>query len=397
MNRYHFTIASITLLLLSTPFAAFAAEPEAPGQGKPVPAVRVQTIAQQSIGSFYEGTGSIEAARVAQLASPAEGPIASCAVREGDAVKAGDVVVSLGRSKSTEAFLQSALADLKKEEQDAQSVEQLVNNGALPGEQRSIARANLQRARAQAAKLRESLEDFQIKAPWDGIVSRVLVREGNFVAPRMPLVEMYDPESLILRFSVPEAEAARVKNGMEVEFTLDAYKEQTFTAKVTRIFPELDRKTRALTLEAVPDAPVALKPGMFARLRLRLSQSSETPVAPARAVRISPNGDQYVLVVKDSSPGSAGQPQKGGQAGSNMTGESRSTAPAAGSAPGEKRSADIIALVEARPVRTGILAAEVVEIVDGLQAGDVIVVEGAEKAKSGARVRILPGSGKGAQ
>ena len=71
MNRYHFTIASITLLLLSTPFAAFAAEPGAPGQGKPVPAVRVQTIAQQSIGSFYEGTGSIEAARVAQLASPA--------------------------------------------------------------------------------------------------------------------------------------------------------------------------------------------------------------------------------------------------------------------------------------------------------------------------------------
>ena len=213
----------------------------------------------------------------------------------------------------------------------------------------------------------------------------------------MPLVEMYDPESLVLRFSVPEAEAARVKNGMEVEFTLDAYKEQTFTAKVTRIFPELDRKTRALTLEAVPDAPVALKPGMFARLRLRLSQSSETPVAPARAVRISPTGDQYVLVVKDSSPGSAGQPQKGGQAGNNMTGESRSTVPAAGSAPGEKRSADIIVLVEARPVRTGILAAEVVEIVDGLQAGDVIVVEGAEKAKSGARVRILPGSGKGAQ
>ncbi len=376
--------------------SAIAAEGESPQKGKQIPTVTVQKTIKKPFSIFYEGTGSIEASRIAQLASPAEGPVIGCTVREGDTVKAKDILVSLGRNISTEAFMQSAFEDLKKEEAEARRVEQLVNSGAIPAEQRAIARANLQKARAQAAKLRESMEDFQIKAPWDGIVSKVLVRDGNFVGPRAPLVELYDPKSLILRFSVPESHVALVKEGMPVEFHLDAYKGTQLSAKVVRIYPELDRKTRTLTLEAATDTKLLLKPGMFVRLRAHLVNEADTLIIPAKAVWTSPQGEPFVLVVNDAvsaekQSGSQGKNQEGGTGG-GKTKEQEKTQQAGGQgdSQGSKPGS-----VERRVVSTGIVAGDDIEITAGLKPGEFVVTAGGEKLENGAQVRVASGTEKG--
>ena len=371
------------IALLITSSVAIAAEGTDPQKSKQIPTVRIQKVVHKSLSTIYEGTGSIEASRIAQLASPAEGPVVGSTVREGDAVKAGDILISLGRNVSTEAFMQSALADLKKEEDEVRRIEQLVSSGAIPGEQRAIARANLQKARAQVAKLQENMEDFRIKAPWDGIVNKVLVRDGNFVGPRAPLVELYDPKSLVLRFSVPESQVALVKHGILVEFHLDAYKETPLTAKVVRVYPELDRKTRTLTLEAAPSTGLQLKPGMFARLQAHLGESAEALVVPTLAVRTSQKGEQIVFVVKEvvqqgSQEKSSGDTQKGSSGGTGGGGGGGKTG-----------------LIERRVVTTGVVSGDSIEIVSGLAEGEFIVTEGGEKLKDGAEVRIAPSEGKG--
>ncbi len=377
MNTRLFFKTAILATILSVFSGAIAQAAEEPAKGKPLPTVTVQKVQKIALSLYYEGTGSIEASRIAQLASPAEGPIVESPVREGDVVKAGDLIIRLGRNRSAEALWQSAAEDLRREEQEVRNVEQLVSSGAIPAEQRTIARANLQKARAQAVRLRESMEDFAIKAPWDGVVSKVLVRDGNFVAPRAPLVEMYDPKSLVLRFSVPEAQVAQVQAGMPVEFHLDAYKETAIPAKVTRIYPELDRKTRTLTLEATPDTKLALKPGMFARLQARMGHSAEALSIPAQAIKTTPKGEQIVFVVKEAASGSDKTPAK------------------EGGVPEGQKGGGKTGTVERRVVSTGMASGDMVEITQGLNSGEIIVIEGGEKLKDGAEVRIAPGEGKG--
>ena len=85
------------------------------------------------------------------------------------------------------------------------------------------------------AKARESAGDYSVAAPWDGVVSKVLVKDGDFVAPRAPLVEMYDPHSLVIRLAVPEAQSTWCWKGMPVKVQMDAYPGKTFEGKISRV------------------------------------------------------------------------------------------------------------------------------------------------------------------
>ncbi len=146
------------------------------------------------ISSTIELTGSVEATRVARLASPAEGPVSNCCVREGDLVKEGQNLLSIGRKKATEALLQSAKQDLKTEQDELARIEQLVESGAIPRDQLDLAKAKQKRAVAQLEKMQESSDDYEVVTPWDGVISKVMVADGNYVVPRTVMVEIFDPD-----------------------------------------------------------------------------------------------------------------------------------------------------------------------------------------------------------
>jgi membrane fusion protein (multidrug efflux system) len=144
--------------------------------------------------------------RQARLASPGEGPIQNCRVREGDQVNRGQRLVTIGRSGAAAAQVTAAAESVKEQQAELNRTNILVQSGAVPGSQLDTARAKYEGARALLAKARELAGDYSVAAPWDGVVSKVLVKDGDFVAPRAPLVEMYDPHSLVIR-SVPEAQS----------------------------------------------------------------------------------------------------------------------------------------------------------------------------------------------
>ena len=339
----------------STQSPGTGAAPTAPSgeqKTRPLPVVTAQAK-NIPMALSYEGTGSIEPSQTATLASPAEGPVLSLSVREGDLVNKGDTLLKIGRTKSAEALLSSALEDLKKEEDEVRRVSLLVQNGAIAGDQLAVARANLQKARAQSAKIKESIEDFNLKAPWPGVISKVLVTEGNFLAPRTPLIEMYAPESLVLRFAVPENISALVKAGMPVEFQLDAHANTPIGGTVSRVYPELDRKTRTLTVEATTPEQLALLPGMFARLKLTIHENSNAVAVPLQALTRSPKGEKIVFTVQEGK-------------------------------------------AKANKVRTGIETREHIEILEGIAAGDQVIVQGNDKLKTGVAVAVPGGKPEGA-
>ncbi len=261
-------------------------------------AVEVITAAVASISQYLELTGSVEPYRTARLASPAEGPVSHIWVREGDPVKAGDSLLSIGRKEGIEALIASLQKDIKKEQENLERTRRLVQSEALPGERLDEVRSAVERIRAQLVKAKETAGDYSITAPWDGIVSDVLVREGEFTAPRTNLMELYDPSSLVIRCGIPEQHAVEIKVGMRVEARLDAYPRDILQARVTRVFPYLDPHFRTRPVEIVPDKAVDLLPGMFARLKILIKKEEDALVLPLDAVITTAEGPM-VFIVED--------------------------------------------------------------------------------------------------
>ena len=268
-------------------------------KAKPIPVVAVQKAQVAPISRTLELTGTATPTRQARLASPGEGPIQNCRVREGDLVKRGERVLTIGRSGAAAAQVTAMAESVKEQAAELNRTKILVQSGAIPGSQLDTARAKYEGARALMAKARESAGDYSVAAPWDGVISKVLVKDGDFVAPRAPLVEMYDPNSLVIRLAVPEAQSTQVFKGMPVKVQLDAYPGKTFEGKISLVYPDLDTRMRTRTAEVKLDYPVALIPGMFARLNLNLQTETEAVVVPGDAVLVLPNGEKVVYVLKD--------------------------------------------------------------------------------------------------
>jgi RND family efflux transporter MFP subunit len=316
---------------------------------KPQPKVKTALVQARALTERLELTGAIEPTRIARMASPVDGPIIACPVREGDRVRPGQLLARLGRTKGDDAAAASARAELDREELELGRIEKLVETGALPGEELDNARVKVSAAQARLARAMEKLGDYRLSAPWAGVVSRVNVAVGDFVAARATMVELFDPDTLVLRCAVPEDAAVRVKSGAPIAVTLDAHPGEAFSAKVTRIYPDIDRGTRTRTVEATIEEDVVLAPGMFARLQLTLASIPEALTVPAEAV-VRRDGEPVVFVIENGK-------------------------------------------AIARMVETGIESANRVEIVSGIQAGDKVIVAGNEKLKNGAEVR-LAGEGK---
>lgn len=320
----------------------------APGKPTLPPAsVTVEAVTNRHFVRLLTVTGTIEPTTVAGLASPAEGPVLGCRVREGDRVTAGQDLLSIGRQLSAEAAQASAREELRRQEQEFRRIQALVKEKAIAGDQLDTARAALERARASLAQAEQAADDYSIRAPWAGVVSRVRVADGNYVAPRTPLVDLYDPASLVLRFAVPEDHAFALAVGGRVQVTFDALPGRAFTLEIIRAYPELDRRLRTRSFEAALPKDATFSPGMFARIRAVLEEQPSALTVPVEAV-IGDGVKPFVFVFADDK-------------------------------------------AARRPVETGFEQDGRVWIRTGLKAGDRVIVGGIERVKDGAAVRLESG------
>ncbi len=338
-------LALLAVLVLAAGCGNSEQEAAAPPP-RPAMPVRIAQVVVRDLTRRAIYTGSVEPTRVARMASPAEGPIVECAVREGDRVTRGQLLVRVGRSGVAESNLAATREDLERQRADFQRVERLVKSGALPGEQLEIARAALRRAEAQVAAAETSAGDYDIHAPWDGVVSDVFVAEGNYVAPRSALVDLFDPTSLRVRFAVPERESRRIETGASAPVTLDAFPGKIFEARIERIYPRLDPKTRTLTVEADPMTDAPLFAGMFARIETPLETIPDAVVVPIGAIVALPDGSLAVFVAQDGK-------------------------------------------AHRRLVRPGLEAGGYSQIIEGVAPGESVVVQGQESLRDGALIRVL--------
>lgn len=294
--------------------------------------------------------GTVVPYRLARLASPAEGPVLKLRAREGDKVSVGRSLLAIGRRSGVKALIVSLSEELQKEEDNLNRTQRLVQDKALPGEDLDKAKASFEKVKSRLASAQQSERDYQIVAPFSGVLSRLLVSEGDFVAPRKVLAEMYDPATLVLRATVNERHAALLKMGMKAEVSLDAYPKQRFSGRISRLYPYLDERARTRSLEISINEPVDLLPGMFGRIRLVIKSIPDALVIPVNALLVTPQGGSIVYVDQD---GKAVQ----------------------------------------RKVTTGIEDRDRLQLLSGVKAGELVIVSGNEKLKDGRKIRLLGAKG----
>ena len=193
---------------------------------------------------------------------------------------------------------QVTLVDWQTQLETARQRLAMLQTGPTPT-QSAVAEAAVEEAAARVKLAEAKLAECTLVAPFAGIISRVHVRVGDMATAKAPLLEMFDPGSLVVRFAVPEAVAIAVREGMDVSVRFDAMPGRVMRAKVGRVYADVDRRMRTRTVEAIAEESSPLVPGMFARVRLTLAAAPEALVIPAEAILSAPGQPPVVFVVND--------------------------------------------------------------------------------------------------
>lgn len=209
----------------------------------------------------------------------------------------------------------------------------------------AVAQAEVDEAAAKLSLARARFAECTLSAPFAGVITSVLVRPGDLVTPRTPLLEMLDTSSLLVRFAVPEIHVAKIHTNAKAEVQLDAYPGKTFHARIERVYPELVRNTRTCLAEARVLDSVQLLQGQFARISVELRTIENAVVVPDKAVLSTARGDTVVFCVNSNK-------------------------------------------AVMKNIQVGLEQEERVEITEGVQPGELVVFVGNENLKNGMQVQI---------
>ena len=356
--------------------AGASAQGGASGGGMPPVEVGVVTVAPGDVGLSTELPGRLEASRVAQVRARASGILLQRSFREGSDVKAGqalfridpapyDAALASARAQQAKAEAQraqaQALLDRYRPLVAAQAVSQQDFVNAEVALQQAEAEVAVARAAVQTATLQRNHAD--VTAPIAGRIGRALVTEGALVgqgdATPLAVVQQIDPLYVNFTQSATEAlglaravAAGRLqRNGSAAATVQVVLEDGTLHPKPGKLlFTDLtvDNTSGQVTLRAeVPNPGGTLLPGMYVRVRLAQAQAAQAVTLPQQAVTRSPQGDSVMVV------GADGQ-------------------------------------VAPRPVKLGSQQNGQWVVLEGLQAGDQVMVDGFQKLRGGAPVKAVP-------
>jgi RND family efflux transporter MFP subunit len=270
----------------------------------------VAYVEPRSLSRWLPVSGTLQPVRQAVVKAKVAGDVLELNVREGEAVKAGQVLARIdttdlqSRLADRIGALESARAQLALAEKTrAMNVrlltDKFISQNAFDNAESSfdVARGNVKSAEAQVQLARNALKDAVAVSPLSGSVARRHVQPGEKVPMEAPLVTVVDLSDLEVQALVPANDVPELRPGMAVRFTVDGFGERAFDGRIQRINPSTEPGTRAIMVYvSLPNTDASLRAGMFATGRIALAASAPAPTLPAAAVRTEA-GQSYVWLI----------------------------------------------------------------------------------------------------
>jgi RND family efflux transporter MFP subunit len=306
------TLAVATTAVLVTHRATNAAP--APAAPAPVELAASDLVSPraEAVSRTLALTGTLTARNQTVVKAKIAGEIRELAVREGEPVKAGQVVARIDPVEA-DARLQEKLADLaggkaqlaystrNLEQQSALLKQNFISENAYENAVSShrVAEARLKALDAQVALARKAVDDTVVRAPMGGVVAERLAQPGEKVAVDGKLLVIVDLDVLEMEAPVPAGDIPAVRLGQDVAFTVEGFEGREFRGNIDRISPATRQGTRSINVYAVlPNRDRALRAGMFAKGTVTVARRGDAFTLPIDAVRDDGTAP-YVYVVAD--------------------------------------------------------------------------------------------------
>jgi len=244
-------------------------------------------------------TGTLTAFNEATVKAKVAGELQALSVREGEAVRRGQVVARIdpteaqARVAARRADVEAARAQLDWARKNRDSQAALLAKGFIAQtaydnvkSNFDVAAAKLRSAQAELVLAQKSLGDTVLESPIDGLVSQRLAQPGERIALDGKVITVVDLSRLQLEAAVPAAEIGRLKVGQTVAFRVDGYGDRSFAGRIDRINPATVAGSRSINVYAVIDNPEGvLRAGLFAQGAVSLDRVENALLVPATAVR----------------------------------------------------------------------------------------------------------------
>ena len=273
-----------------------APEPDKPARKASAPRqhlVELADVARSTLRMSSLYTGSLRSRRSVRVFTQEEGRIVALPFFEGDAVRAGDIVLELD-DKLLRAEIDKVVANRRQAEINIDRLGGLRKRSLVSEDEYIRAETALQVARAEETVLRTRLGYTRVAAPFDGLVTRRLAEPGDFVQRNFHVLSIVDPTSLVAELTVSELVMPHVKPGDRVSVQIDALGDTRFDGRVLRIHPELDPNTRQGRVEVeLKPVPEGARAGQFARVAFHIEAFNRI-VIPFAALRRDREGE-YVF------------------------------------------------------------------------------------------------------
>jgi RND family efflux transporter MFP subunit len=324
--------------------------------------VEVATVSSRSGKVVITAVGSVEAFETVQVTARVTGAVQKVRFKEGAFVHTGESLAEIEPErfelavKSAEAALEKAKAS--RREAEAGLARRMDIQGKNPGfvspedlqnwQTKALsAQADSAQAAVNLELARLNLRNALVPAPVTGTIQSRTIQTGQYVQAGTLITTMLRRDPLLLRFSVPDPEARRLRKGQDLTFRVQG-EVSAYHAAISAVEESADPTTRLVAVTAEVNDPEreALRPGSFAEVTILLGEASDVPVIPQTAIRPSERGF-VAYVIADST-------------------------------------------AQERILTLGLQSPDgYVEVKNGLKSGEAVVTRGAEALNNGAAVRII--------
>ncbi len=308
---------------------------------KQVQAVPVKTMAIKSelINKTISYTASLIPFEEIYLAPAAPGKIEKIYVEIGDRVSKGQVIATMDRTN-----LESARINIANLKTNFERLEELKKTNTIADQQYDEVKAAYDAAKVSYQFL---LDNTELKAPFNGVISGKYFEDGetfsgapNTRAGKAAIVTIVQINKLKALIGISASYYPQIKKGMKANISCDIYPNQTFEGEIYNIYPTIDDATKTFTVEVKINNPdLKLRPGMFAKIQLNLGEGKAILVPTIALIKQTGTNDLYLFVNKNN-------------------------------------------IAVKQPVQTGRLFDDKTEILEGINEGDEIIVEGQNKLRN---------------
>ena len=325
--------------------------------------VEAEPVKMQSLVYTVNAVGSIDAFEKVQVTARVAGVVDRVLFAEGNIVAVNQVLVEVEPERyrlaveAAQASYDKALAAQADAEAGLKRRETVITQtpGLIPGEELEtwrtkvlLAKSDVAQSLATLNQAKLNLHDAYVRAPFSGILQTRTVQTGQYIQVGTVMATLVRRDPLLLRFSVPERDAGRIRPGMSANFKVRD-DEREFTSKIVHVAGAADEVSRmvAITAEIKDSNDPVLRPGAFAEITVPVSTARSSPVIPQIAIRPSERG--FIAFVVENN------------------------------------------IAVERIVTLGMRTTDgQAEVLSGLKEGDVLVIRGAEALRDGAPVRMGP-------